>query len=180
MNILTRQDAIAQRLSRYFTGLPCKHGHISQRYTKTLNCIECLHPTFEAQDIKQRREARAALKPTRLDLSGMKLIKIRLHKNDLDLFESMAMAAAMMHEAAIKLRNIRSRLVPKVIGIDLHIYGFMCFPDDEAMLREFQDSLETARRPAASISTSQQRLAAVLAEANAEADRNWPEEHPYR
>ena len=40
-NVISFKDAKAQGLPRYFTGTPCKRGHISERYTKTGNCIQC-------------------------------------------------------------------------------------------------------------------------------------------
>jgi hypothetical protein len=39
--IISRKDALARGLTRYFTGNPCKHGHLSERRTDTGNCIEC-------------------------------------------------------------------------------------------------------------------------------------------
>ena len=36
-----RQDAISQGKSVYFTGKPCKNGHIDQRYTSSGGCLEC-------------------------------------------------------------------------------------------------------------------------------------------
>jgi 5-methylcytosine-specific restriction endonuclease McrA len=36
-----RATAIASGLKRYFTGKPCKHGHVSERFTSTGACIEC-------------------------------------------------------------------------------------------------------------------------------------------
>jgi hypothetical protein len=33
--------ARAQGLARYFTGLPCPHGHLSERRTIDGNCVEC-------------------------------------------------------------------------------------------------------------------------------------------
>lgn len=178
VNILSRQDAIAQKSSRYFTGQPCKHGHISERYTKSLNCIECLHPSFEPEDIRLRKAARdaerIAVRNAREQItstrSKLHQIRIRLHKNDLDLFEAMALAAAMSHEPAIRLKEIRCRFVPKMIGIDWHIYAFMCFPEDESTLRGYQDSLEAIRRPHATPLTQQERINAALALADAEAD----------
>ena len=35
--IINRQQAKQQKLNRYFTGLPCKYEHISERYTFTGN-----------------------------------------------------------------------------------------------------------------------------------------------
>lgn len=28
-------------VDKYFTGMPCKHGHIAERYTKSTNCLIC-------------------------------------------------------------------------------------------------------------------------------------------
>ena len=41
MKILNRKEAIQIGLKRYFTGRPCKYGHISERYTKRCVCVEC-------------------------------------------------------------------------------------------------------------------------------------------
>lgn len=39
--IITRFEAKEKGLKRYYTGDPCKHGHYSERITKTTICIEC-------------------------------------------------------------------------------------------------------------------------------------------
>ena len=39
---MKRREAKALGLSRYATGKPCKHGHFSERYTKSAQCLECL------------------------------------------------------------------------------------------------------------------------------------------
>lgn len=41
MNIVTCKEAKEQGLDRYFTGKPCKHGHISKRYTYNSLCVMC-------------------------------------------------------------------------------------------------------------------------------------------
>lgn len=41
MKILSRADAIVQAQHRYFTGEPCKRGHVAYRYTRTCVCVEC-------------------------------------------------------------------------------------------------------------------------------------------
>jgi hypothetical protein len=35
------QVALANGSPTYFTGKPCKHGHIAQRRTSTQNCVQC-------------------------------------------------------------------------------------------------------------------------------------------
>ena len=39
--VVTRSLAIALGLSRYFTGKPCKRGHISERCTGDFGCVDC-------------------------------------------------------------------------------------------------------------------------------------------
>ena len=39
--IVTRAEARAQGLTRYFTGKPCKHGHVSERMRSSGACVEC-------------------------------------------------------------------------------------------------------------------------------------------
>lgn len=39
---MKKRDAQQQGLKFYCTGKPCKHGHVSDRYTKTGQCIECV------------------------------------------------------------------------------------------------------------------------------------------
>ncbi len=39
--IITRKIAFQQKLKFYFTGKPCKVGHISERYTSNFNCLSC-------------------------------------------------------------------------------------------------------------------------------------------
>ena len=36
--LISRADAKARGLKRYFTGIPCKHGHVSERNTSTTGC----------------------------------------------------------------------------------------------------------------------------------------------
>jgi hypothetical protein len=41
MKLISRQEAIEQKLTRYFTGEPCKHGHIAEKLLSNRTCIEC-------------------------------------------------------------------------------------------------------------------------------------------
>lgn len=40
--IISRKEAIRKNLSFYFTGKPCKNGHICKRYTNHRNCTDCI------------------------------------------------------------------------------------------------------------------------------------------
>ena len=39
--LISRAEAKAKGLTRYFTGKPCKYGHIEERVTSNLTCLEC-------------------------------------------------------------------------------------------------------------------------------------------
>jgi hypothetical protein len=41
-NLISRKEAHAQGLKRFFTGKPCKRNHISERNVKTGACLGCL------------------------------------------------------------------------------------------------------------------------------------------
>lgn len=43
MTFSTRKAALAAGSPTYFTGNPCKHGHISYRYTQSGGCRECIN-----------------------------------------------------------------------------------------------------------------------------------------
>ena len=38
---ISREEARAQGLKRFFTGVPCKQGHISERIVSSGSCMEC-------------------------------------------------------------------------------------------------------------------------------------------
>ena len=44
MNKTPRQQSIDQGNKRYFTGKPCKNGHIADRLTSNRECVECKLP----------------------------------------------------------------------------------------------------------------------------------------
>src|SRR6267378_7761123 len=41
MKKISRAHARARGLVRYFTGKPCKRGHVVQRHVSTGHCVEC-------------------------------------------------------------------------------------------------------------------------------------------
>lgn len=39
--LVSRKDAISKGADRYFTGKPCKRGHVSERITASRDCVDC-------------------------------------------------------------------------------------------------------------------------------------------
>jgi len=56
MDIVTRQEAIKHKLTKYFSGIPCKNGHTSER-TITGSCIACRAEWGQSKKGKQYRKS---------------------------------------------------------------------------------------------------------------------------
>ncbi len=57
--IISRKDAKAKGLKRYFTGKPCKHGHIAEKTTVNGSCVDCFkinQSANYASDIEESRK----------------------------------------------------------------------------------------------------------------------------
>ena len=58
MDIVTRKEAKERGLARYFTGKPCPHGHVAERWASTCSCVECDRKYREANPEKERERRR--------------------------------------------------------------------------------------------------------------------------
>lgn len=56
-----RTVARQKGLDRYFTGVPCSHGHVAERFVRNATCVECerLRKVQRTADARAKREARA-------------------------------------------------------------------------------------------------------------------------
>ena len=52
--MISRATAQLNGLPRYFTGVPCKHGHVSERYVASKTCCECGNTTANKSKAKDR------------------------------------------------------------------------------------------------------------------------------
>lgn len=62
LEIVSRADAKAQGLKWYFTGVPCKHGHIAERQVVNGRCRECGKAGSIANNAKHRDEVNRVLR----------------------------------------------------------------------------------------------------------------------
>lgn len=63
LELISRQEAIAQGLKYYFTGEACKHGHVSKRRVNKGDCVECKNKSTLANLSKWIKANPEALKP---------------------------------------------------------------------------------------------------------------------
>ncbi len=55
MNKITRKEAIKQGLTYYYTGKPCKNGHVAERYVRTEGrCVLCVRRKVNARYHQQK------------------------------------------------------------------------------------------------------------------------------
>jgi len=54
MEITSRKEAIATKESYYFTGIPCKHGHIAKRHVTGCACVECVRICAQKPESKKK------------------------------------------------------------------------------------------------------------------------------
>lgn len=54
------KEAKALGLTRYFTGVPCKRGHVAERFATTAACVECMRGHFAAWREKNAEADRKA------------------------------------------------------------------------------------------------------------------------
>jgi hypothetical protein len=52
-----RKKAIQQGLPTYFTGKPCKRGHICERFVSTYTCVECSRTVLYQSDRDKYRQS---------------------------------------------------------------------------------------------------------------------------
>lgn len=50
--LISRREAKSRALLRYFTGKPCKQGHLTERYVSSTRCIRCVADRNARPDVK--------------------------------------------------------------------------------------------------------------------------------
>ena len=55
MQKITKQEAITAGLHKYFTGKPCKYGHISERLVSNSSCVEC--KIYKSEDYVRKNKS---------------------------------------------------------------------------------------------------------------------------
>jgi 5-methylcytosine-specific restriction endonuclease McrA len=56
--ILSPKDARAQGLKYYYTGTPCKRGHLGKRMVANFNCVSCIRQKANAKRAENNKEIR--------------------------------------------------------------------------------------------------------------------------
>jgi hypothetical protein len=65
MDVISRKEAKAQGLTRYFTGKPCHKGHVSERFVSTRTCFVCNNDSAVREYTRDPEKAAARSKAWR-------------------------------------------------------------------------------------------------------------------
>lgn len=76
MEIIRRKDAIERGLDRYFTGKPCKRGHLCFRYVSSNGCSQCVKDHHSVWRVKNKDKMAAKEKRWR-ENNSQKIKKLR-------------------------------------------------------------------------------------------------------
>jgi len=63
----SRPDAVRQASTKYYTGKPCKNGHIAPRYTLSSTCTMCLSAHVDRVRKALKRAKKAAQKRSKMN-----------------------------------------------------------------------------------------------------------------
>lgn len=122
MNIITRDYAINNGLLKYFTGEPCKYGHVAERFTKRRQCVECnriFARTRIAKDPQANRDkvkAWAKQNPEKVKVNGKKGYLKAKQTNHAALLEKKrhwARTSPKMRAITVRYRTSKINRTPK-------------------------------------------------------------------
>ena len=161
MEIKTRRQAMADGENKYFTGKPCKHGHMNFRYVQSGACYDCINsdrinaesPTAKARE-ERLKAASEKLAAKNLIVEQMVIGKFRLFEAFRETLSLAAYGMAAMRFPTLTQSDVDPKLAPsgrEPAGSAM--YSFYCHPDDVAALRALENQLmrgngsgEAARR----------------------------------
>ena len=143
MEIKTRKQAMLAGENTYFTGKPCKNGHLSYRYSQSGACYDCINasrfnvdsPTAKARE--QRLTAAASvLQVKNLVKENLALVKVRIFSQEREGVALTAYALAAMRFPTLSPSDIDPKTAPisrEPSGTAL--YSFYCHDEDIGALR---------------------------------------------
>lgn len=141
MKISTRKEAFEALETQYFTGRPCKHGHIDYRYTASGGCSRCIRDAgrgFRNPVVPDltRSEARSQL----ADLA------VRAYHDDYPLLRDTAAALAKARAPSLSDEDARPpfKCVKQAGGTA--VYTVRCNVGDIEPMRAMADALLNARK----------------------------------
>lgn len=151
MDIKTRKQAMIDGENTYFTGRPCKHGHMTYRYVQSGSCYDCVNgnrvkedsPTAIARSVRLREVAARFSDKTKVE-NELVIAKFRIFDVDFLAFLDAAWAFAVMRYPSITHSDIRSKMPPTDNTSRTSLYTLKCHIGDVEALRIIETGMYKA------------------------------------
>lgn len=143
----TQDDAKAQGLSYYFTGKPCRHGHLSKRYASSKVCHECQAlRQVELRKTPARRETVARYRAAnKAEISRKELARREANKEAYYAKQNEYRRTRYAEDPAYRLKcALRARLRKAVVG---HVKGGSAVDDLGCSIPELMAHLTQQFQP---------------------------------
>lgn len=141
LDIISRKDAKRIGQNLYFTGKPCRHGHVSERYVQSGTCRMCINGDpwgLSARSAKQPLPNLEVLRARQMFIDNAAAeIKVTIYRQDIEAVKAFLYACAMMRCPVIQLDDLWVGAKP-MVGI---IYRVRCHDDDVAAVRQYTNDL---------------------------------------
>jgi len=80
MKLITARQAFDKGLTRYFTGKPCKNGHVVERMISNGSCVDCLNEKSVERRKRNKQDIYEATKVWRLKNPGARTEEARKYR----------------------------------------------------------------------------------------------------
>jgi hypothetical protein len=175
MEIIERKDAMARGLSQYFTGRPCKNGHVTHRYTSSGACSGCVVAhTYSAAppDVKKIFEQRDVRAERRDALASLVEVKLRALHTDSQVLKETAVQMCLARCPSLTRADVVINKAPTASENGSALYRVRIHADDVTFIRDMSNALLFKEKP--DFSHIQHRLAAAQRELE-ETPPDWTE-----
>lgn len=132
---ISRGEAKLRQLPQYFTGIPCKNGHLTYRYTSSGACSGCIRAHNQPINDKLTIERKAAK-------AQMVQVRLRCYEVDREALAAAVWSFALMRFPNITLGDVDPRLLPQDKTAGTGLYAFYCHSEDLAQVRQLADAMQ--------------------------------------
>lgn len=146
MNITSRANSIAAEQQYYFTGKPCRKGHVSYRYTCSSNCYDC--SLVRRQPDKDLRAAARRIrcetpKPLGKKIRRREEVSLSVADEFIEVFQETVLAMSQAKDRRLTLSTVKlsHRGKRSTTDKDMKTYRFKVFPEDYNAVLAFAANL---------------------------------------
>lgn len=146
MQIETRAAAAAAGRTQYFTGKPCKNGHLAARYTQSGTCSTCIADATRATRSRVTQAvAGNSYTAKRAHVVELAEVRIRAYAGDAETVRGVAAAYCMARYPTLSREDVTIKAAPTDLAGGTALYRVRVPLEHAAAVRETANALLNAR-----------------------------------